>query len=317
VVNFSPPFPSARRRGARFENNNHRNNAAPLRQRFGEMFGSDPEAMWVRDFGEEVPGPPDTMHAQRLHRMRRILADLAAGRAVPDLLIQPCFELPVLAGPNGSVFVNPDFAVLDRSAAAYRIGEEKSFIVRDKIVAKSNLDSTRRQTAVGILAYESEMARVGLPVPAKRSGLFVFATPYGLAPAPPFVDELDAAIEQVRRAIDSLRHAGRRLVELRLGVPIELAQLKDLAGDLTINLRESCLASCVMAPYCERRSSGSASLLGDAAARAFGDIRPDQLHSLLQDRDRLNGHELELVAQIEHAAEGLGLTPDQLRKMIA
>ena len=141
------------------------------------------------------------MHAQRLDRVRKVLLDLAAGRRVPDIIVQPCFELPVLPGRAGSVFVNPDFAFFDRDINAYRIGEEKSFIVRDGIVAKSNLDSSRRQTAVGILAYEHEMDRLHLPVPAMRAGLFVFATPFGLAPAKPFVDQLNAEIEQVRRAM--------------------------------------------------------------------------------------------------------------------
>jgi hypothetical protein len=308
---------SARRRGTRFENNNHRNNAAPLRQRLGEMFGVDPEAMWVRDFGIEIPGPPATMHAQRIDRVRKILRDQLAGRRVPDLLIQPCFELPILEQPNGSVFVNPDFAFFDPRLASYRLGEEKSFIVRDSIVAKSNLDSSRRQTAVGILAYEAELRRVGLSVPENRTGLFVFATPYGLAPAQPFIDELNAEIEQVRRAMDSLRAAAHRLVELRQDVPIELSQLKDLAGELRVNFRESCVHTCVMESYCSRRNAGSAVILGDQAGRAFGSTRPDELAGLLRARARLQGRELEIVRQMERAAEGLGLTLDQLAARIA
>lgn len=84
---------SARRRGAKFESNLTQNKSALLRRALGPLFGFDPEEMWVRNLGEEIPGPPGEMRAMRLHRTRLILRDLAAGRRIPELLVQPQLRL--------------------------------------------------------------------------------------------------------------------------------------------------------------------------------------------------------------------------------
>src|SRR5947207_1726195 len=59
---------AARRRGHKFETRLHENNAAELRRVVGEHLGRDPEALVVRDFAQEVPGPPTTMRGHRLAR---------------------------------------------------------------------------------------------------------------------------------------------------------------------------------------------------------------------------------------------------------
>jgi len=136
---------SARRRGNKFESNLHMNNAAGLRRALGPLVGTDPEEMTVRDFGEEVPGPPGILHAIRLKRMREILDDLAASRVVPDLVIQA--QLQLWVGPGTGVrdheYVTPDFLVLDRALGMYLPGEEKSFIVRDGVADGADLFLTR------------------------------------------------------------------------------------------------------------------------------------------------------------------------------
>ncbi len=311
---------SARRRGSKFENNNHRNNAAPLRERLAEHLRTDPEKMYVRNLADEIPGPPDRMHAVRLHRTRGFLRDLVAGRAerVPDLVIQPTLELPILGGSNGSVFISPDFAVLDRSAGIYRLGEEKSFIVRrGGVVSRSDLELSRLQTAVGILALRHEHAKAGVALPPDRTAFFIFATPYGLEAHRPFVDALDAEIEHVERAIVGLRAAAGKLARLRQGVPREVSELPDLAGEFRINFRESCIGRCILAPRCERMASASASVLGDEATDVFGAVLPSQLPDLIARRDALTGAEGALVRTIADAAAALGLDLDEIARLTA
>src|SRR5262245_31794319 len=80
---------AARRRGYKFEEELYKAHAERLRRALSPIFSLDPEKMVVRNFADEVPGPPGALHALRLTRMRRVLQDLAAGRPVPDLLIQP------------------------------------------------------------------------------------------------------------------------------------------------------------------------------------------------------------------------------------
>src|SRR5207249_7862172 len=103
---------SARRRGSKFEAYLHENDAAPLRTAVGPLYGLDPMTMVVRNFANEVPGPPSTMRAIRLKRMRLILKDLVAGSEVPHLLIQPQLALPT-GTPGEFEYVSPDFMVLD------------------------------------------------------------------------------------------------------------------------------------------------------------------------------------------------------------
>src|SRR5262245_43199212 len=89
---------SARRRGSKFEGNLHQNDAALLKKAVAPAFGLDPATMVVRNFADELPGARDAIRAKRLTRMRRILADLAAGKEVPHLVIQPQFALPTGSG---------------------------------------------------------------------------------------------------------------------------------------------------------------------------------------------------------------------------
>ena len=72
-----------------------------------------------------------------------------------------------------------------------------------------------------------------------------------------------------------------------------------------------------MTSYCERRAAGTARMLGDNAQRALGDVRPDDLHGLLQRRAQLVGSELELARQVELGAEALGLSLEQFMERIA
>src|SRR5207249_2083916 len=85
---------AARRRGSKFERNLRQNNAALLRKALSELFPYDPEEMVVRDFAEEVPGPPSSMHIVRFKRTVEIFKDLMTGRPVPHLVVEPRFSVP-------------------------------------------------------------------------------------------------------------------------------------------------------------------------------------------------------------------------------
>jgi hypothetical protein len=306
---------SARRRGNKFEANLHQNNAALLRRSVGPTFGLDPEVMVVRNFAEEVPGPPTTMRAHRLARMRRVMADLAAGKEVPDLVIQPQFALPT--SPDGARFeyVSPDFAVLDPKKRIYVPGEEKSFIVRDRVVEPDDLDLTRRQAAAQILAIRAQARQMGIEKRVENRAVFVFATPYGLSPAPAVVEPLHAEVHELRRALTVYDSARKMLARLRAqgAAPLEM-----LADELPRNFQESCYGSCILAAECERQARHRAAVMGDDAAQLVGgemDLR--QLIRLVVRGTSDRPEDLELVGEIRRASTALGLTENELLRRLA
>jgi hypothetical protein len=307
---------AARRRGAKFEENLHRNNAALLRQAVAPLYGLDADAMVVRNFAVEVPGPRDELRAMRLHRTRNVLKDLAAGLPVPDVLIQPQFAVPTGPGPRDFEYVTPDFAVLDPHITMYIPGEEKSFIVRDGVADRADLDRTRRQAAAQSLALRAEASRVGLEHRVLDRAVFVFATPFGLKPAPAFAEYLHAEVFEVARAIQVLSAVRVRLGELRANDPTPLHLLVD---ELPINFQERCFSTCVMAPNCRERLAGRAIMLGDHTADLLGpDMDADRIAALaLGEVLPANPQEAELAARLADAAVALGRRPRALRRRSA
>lgn len=298
---------SARRRGAKFESNLAQNNAALLRRALARLFGYDPEQMWVRNFGEEIPGPPTEMRAMRLHRSRSVLRDLVAGRKVPELLVQPQLRLRTGPGDRDFEHVSPDFVVLDPRAAMYVVGEEKSFIARAGVAEPGDLDLTRRQAAAGILGLRQEASRLGVADRVTNRALFVVATPFGLAPADPVEEYLDAEVHEVERAVAFLAQVRQRLAAVR-GVdrpPLEL-----VIDDLEIHFQEGCSGSCIMAPVCEQRFAGHARLLGDRAIELFGpDIAVARLVALANGARPRGAHERAIVDRLREAAAVLRHLP--------
>lgn len=306
---------AARRRGSKFEDRLHENNAAELRRVLGERFGYDPDTMVVRNFAEEIPGPPTTMRAARLTRTRRVLEDLVAGREVPHILIQPQLALPT-GSPGSFEYVSPDFAVLDPSTGFYKPGEEKSFIVRENVAEPADLDLTRRQAAAQILALRAEARLVGREDAVANSAIFVMATPFGLSAAPAVEEDLDAAILEVQRAVQVFDEARRRLEELRAGAGRVALPL--LVDDLTIAPREGCHQSCVMAKYCFERAEGSPATLGDRAQRVLGGMELDRARSLLAGSTApADDQEQALVVALRDAASVIGLNDDDLARRLA
>jgi hypothetical protein len=289
---------SARRRGAKFEANLHANNAALLRRVLGPKYGWDPDVMTVRNFAEELPGARDGVRSQRLYRMRLILRDLAAGRPVPHVVIQP--QLHLRAGRAGSrfMFVSPDFVVLDARTGMYAPGEEKSFIVRDGVAERSDLDRTRRQAAAQIVALREEARRVRLADRVHNRAVFVFATPYGLSPAPAVEESLDAAIREIESAIDTLEEATRRHEQRRA---LDGARLAMLVDDIPINFQDSCFGSCILATKCKERHERTTRTLGDRAVEVFGNVPITRVAELIAGASPATTFEAELVPRLREA----------------
>jgi hypothetical protein len=304
---------AARQRGAKFEANLHQNNAALLRNALAPLYGWEAEEMVVRNFADELPGPSTGIRAQRLHRMRLILRDLAEGREVPHLLIQPQLVLPI--GPERSdvEYISPDFMVLDSRTGIYRPGEEKSFIIRDGVADRADLDGTRRQAAAQILGLQAEARRVGLEPRVDTRAVFVFATAYGLSPAKPFEEALTAEMREIRRAAAVLLAARRKLKLLRTTDPAPLPMLFE---ELATDFRESCIGTCVMADECQRWHAATARTLGDDASDLLGpDFPLDRVVALLRGDPPETPREVGVAATLTRALDVLpGLRDDLVRR---
>lgn len=303
---------AARRRGLRFEAFLHSNDAAELRRAVGPVFGLDPEAMVVRDFEQEVPGPRHHFRAMRLYRMRRILADLAAGRDVPHLIIQPQLLLPTGPGSDDWIHVSPDFMVLDPQLMIYLPGEEKSFIVREAGSDPGDLDLTRRQAGAQLIALRAEAGLQGLAERVVDCAVFVFATPYGLRPAPPVVERLDAAVHEIVRAIEVLGVVRAHLAALRAGGPAPLAAI---AGAFPTHFQESCSGLCIMADVCAARAAAQARFLGDAAAELLGpNADLNRVVALMRGATPATPGEAAVASLLADAERALGYRPPSITR---
>jgi hypothetical protein len=296
---------SARRRGTKFEENLHMNDSALLRRALAPLYGFDPDSAVVRNFGLEFSGGGPNVRAAKLTRSRRVLGDLAAGKPVPTILIKPQLRLPIGPGLEDFEYVEPDFMVLDPAAGIYVPGEEKSFIVREGVADPPDLDLTRRQAAVQILALRAETERVvGLSARVSNRAAFVFATAFGLAPAPAFEEPLHSAVHEVRRAVEVLRRARVQLTARRRAVDSPLQQLVD---EIPTNFQEGCLGSCILASWCEGNRAGLAPVLGDAASDLLGqDMMVARVVQLISGATPVDNREVELQRILTDALRALG-----------
>ena len=324
---------AARRRGAKFEANLIQNDAALLRQAVAPLYGLDPEALTVRNFENEVPGGswshrkiptpaiadrnvehqvPSALHAVRLSRTRRVLRDLAAGRPVPDLLIQPQLRLATGPGRQDYVHISPDFAILDPAAQMYVPGEMKSFVVRANAADAGDLERTRRQAAVEIEALRAEAMRVGLADRVTNRAAFVFGTPWGLKPHPAFQEPLDGPVRDVARALQLISATKIRLNAMR---SVDGARFEMLVDELQPNLQEKCVGTCVLVDYCKTRAGGRARLLGDSAVDLLGDgVDLDRFMALVRGAPPTDAEEARLTADLIDAIHALGFDAQTLRR---
>src|ERR1044071_976053 len=290
---------SSRRRGHKFEANLYQNDAALLRNAVAPIYDLDPVAMVVRNFENE-----GISSVVRRARTKRVLEDLADGKPVPDLLIQPALLLRIGGAQGGSIFIKPDFLVLDPKVRFYVPGEIKSFIVRDGVGDPGDLDRTRRQAGVEIIALRDEATLVGLSDRVLDRAVFVFATPYGLTPHEPYEEQLRAEVQEIKRAIRVLRDAQAKLKRLR--EPID-APLEMLLDELGIHYQEGCLGNCILAGPCKERYTGKARLLGDAATDLLGaDADLSRIYELHDGAPPRTAREAAIAEILIRAEEDLG-----------
>jgi hypothetical protein len=276
---------SARRRGTKFEENLHMNDAALLRRALAPLYDFDPESAVVRNFGLEFSGVGPNLRAVKLTRSRRVLTDLAAGRPVPTILIKPQLRIPIGPGLKDFEYVEPDFMVLDASSGIYVPGEEK----------------------VQILALRTEAQRIGLQNRVFARAAFVFSTPFGLLPAPAVQESLDSEIYEIQRAVDVLRQARVRLNARRRVVDSPLEQLVD---EIPTRLQEGCMRTCILASWCEGNRAGGAPILGDAAADLLGeDMAITRVVRLIGGAPPADTREVELQRVLTDALRALGRGP--------
>jgi hypothetical protein len=307
--------PSLVRRGAKFEINNHANDAMPLRKRIAEAFGyAGPEDVLVRDLDKEEPvsGHVHIGNLRRFRKTQKIVLNAYRRKAdIPDLVIHPTLELPLLKAPDGqplirgSRYLNPDFMVLHRALGVYLIGDEKSFIVRDDtVVEPGKLDQVRRQIASGTLAMRHELQSIDRSAPIISDGLLIFASPYGLSASKMVQENLAGEIRQIENAIPQLQRVAVTLATLRAQ---GLHQLAAMAPHLNTQLRESCYGRCIMVQHCEQLPQNAAAALGSDVQKLLGGKTPGEIAALAATAGLLPRRETALLEGIKQAAHVLGI----------
>lgn len=270
---------SALRRGVRFESSLYADNALSLRRVLCQPTERDPSSISVLDFRTLRATASESKQEVQLRVLRSLMRDLAAGNAVPDLLIQP--SLGITIAPDDVRMVYADFMFLDRTARIYIPGEIKSFISRDSSGPKMSLVRVRRQAAVYVAALMEEAGRVSIDSRVSATALLIFATPYGMRPTQAYRDLLEAEVADVLLMLEVLRKARTAQIE---GRPERtLGAARELYYQGRINLTDDCMTICALYPLCKRRISPSTRILGDDVASVLGeDITLTRLAALMQ-----------------------------------
>jgi hypothetical protein len=294
---------SAHRRGAAFERAAFDNDAAQLKNALASRFGYQPEEMWSRNFAEEIPGPPTTMRAGRLHRLAQIFRDLAEDKPVPELLVQPQLRIPIRPEVKYFEYIAPDFMVLDPERKMYLPGELKSFAERDGVASRADLDLPRRQAGVQVIALAALAGRVGIADRVEEQAVFIYATPYGLRLGPPHLEDIHAECREIHRAIVRLGIVHARLGQLRA---VEDTALVNLIDEFAADYQEACHGTCILASPCKLAVAGSMRELGDEAREIAGPDMPiERLIDLSQGAEPTTSLERELAPTLRDAASVL------------
>jgi hypothetical protein len=253
---------AALRWGTLFDSRLTENHATRLLAALDGVLGINPATATVRDLRREVLGTRPAALAERNRRTRAILADLLAGRSVPDVLIQPPLQLR-WSGREWGLLV-PDALILDRASAAYLPLEAKGFVSVDGVVAPGDRAPLRLQAATQILALDAELRRLDPGRSLTPRALLVVATAYGFRPAPAHLEDLGAEIRAVAAGLRVMARTASRL-ELLLRTRTQREAVRVLPS----HFQEACLASCALAEHCRRHAPGLTGEVGDEAARAL------------------------------------------------
>lgn len=172
---------SSKRRGAQFEQNAYAGDARLLREALAEALQTHAEHLTVRNLLDDYPGAKDDARIGRLRITRGILMDAYAGRAAPDIIVQPQLLLPTKPGPKPFFFIGPDLLIRSRENGMYLPGDLKSFIVRENEIAPSDLARVRLQLGAQVLALRHEYDRIDRSVAVPGKGVRVLQAKW---PAP-------------------------------------------------------------------------------------------------------------------------------------
>lgn len=293
---------AARRRGRKFEDNLNRGDGELLKQAFAEFCGVPAGRMAVFDLETAVAGGTAARLNKRA-RTRGLLRDASQGQARYHVLVQPHFALNVPGFPRPFIFA-ADLAVLHSSGRYYVPGEIKSFIDRDNELEPGDLRLTRLQCGAELIALRHEMNGLGVDYPNTQA-FHVFATPYGLSPSRPRLEDHANALSAIERAITVYADAKARVEGLR-SFPGE--PLGNFFEQLRPNFVEGCHASCVMAEECAHACQGTARQLGDDAHRLLGDaVTLPRLVDLIGGATPANAVEAAIATEGARIAADLGI----------
>lgn len=295
---------SARRRGSKFEQNLHQNDAALLRGALAEFIGVDAQCIFVRNMENEVPGTRETARVARYRRTLDIIESSINGRRHPELIVHPELLLPVAGTNTGYLWVEPDFMAWDPRRGIYVPGDEKSFVVQENDVDPGDLERTRLQIGAQILALRHLYSKHGVADQVGSLGLLIFATPYGLRPHTPRVEHLQGAVHAVNVAIEAFARHGAKIDRLRA---IDGASMHLLVDDLEPHFQERCVSTCVLAHRCRQRHRGRAADLGDLAVDLLGsDADIGRLAALIAGAIPRDDAEARLAGELRRIADLLG-----------
>lgn len=303
---------SAVRYGRWFEGQLTRDHAARLRHALARAEGLDPRSLTVRNIAEEVPSADGGEYrAERLERTRGILRDFAHGRGAPHLLVQPQLELTIV--DDYVLLISPDFLRLDAIGRTLHPGEIKAVITADGLASEDDLERMRLQAAVEVVALRAEADRFGIAHLVPEVARFVGSSGLGAWPDAPHLERLGAEVRAVERGIAALARTRARLMELRDGREVALAEL---VPQLSFHWQQDCLSSCVLADLvCRRRIEGRATSLGDAAADLLGpDTELAHLAAVVAGGAPTGPREALVAAEIAEAIRALGHDPAELRR---
>lgn len=313
---------SATQRGIQFEKRLYANDGARLRRILRSLCGVVPNKILVRSFAAtpvsltEPVADAVLVRNDNLIAMRHILRDLRDGNPVPHLIIQPQLQLPV----DGAEvrYISPDFMLLlgEGKNRTYICGEIKSHILRENMAAPADRQRARLQAAVETIALHAELDRLGIADRVSNRAIFIYASPYDLSPAPPVLEQLDAEIHEIRRAVLRIGEILSRLRELRKD---QYLPLQDLLPQLNANYTEACSGICLLARVCKARIVGHGQALGDDAASVLGyDTDLSRLVAVIDNKvpqAQCTQAELEITSQIGSALSCIDFITDSIAEV--
>jgi hypothetical protein len=297
---------SARRRGSRFE----KNLLAPpgyarlLRDALSQTVGATASSLSLRDLEHEEPGNAPGNRIRRVKLTRKILSDALTGGPIVDIVVKPVLVVNTGFAP-GDIryrYVEPDFIVWAPAKQMYVPGDLKSFVVRAGVVESAKLERVRLQLGADVIALRDEVQKIGTGLEANVApcGYLVFATPFGLSPDEPRLEDLSGAVSAVLRAISAFRQHRAHILALAAGAPIST-----VVSDLRIAFQEKCVSTCLLAEHCRSQVSDTPAVLGDAARDLLGTISISDAYRLMSGTRAPSGPDEAHLAVSLRAAAGV------------